>query len=107
MTIYSDSITAEPPVGNMKSTDRVLKLAVIDGKAAKSSTGLVDTRIFTGKQDLHVKMDISSNLWSFQYSNNGLLPDALKGQFTSFSKAYDFAEGYFKRRNIEITEVID
>ena len=107
MTIYSDTAIVPMPENPMRSTDRVLKLAVIDGKQAKSSTGLVDTRIFTGKQDLHVIMDVQSNLWSFQYSNNGLLPDALKGRFTSFSKAYDFAEGYFKRRNIAITEVID
>lgn len=95
------------PETNMRSTDRVITLEIIDGKLPKSSTGLTDTRLFTGEQKLHLKMDPQTTLWQFQYSNNGLLPEALKGRFTTFGKGYDFAETYFKKRNVKITEVID
>lgn len=94
------------PEGNIRATDRILKLMAIDGKP-KDYAGNVDRSLFTGKQNLHVKMDPQTNLWSFRYSSNALLPEALQGQFTSFSKAYDFAEGYFLRRNVAITEVKD
>ena len=95
------------PENNLRSFDRILKLEVMDNKKAKASTGLVDTRLFSGGQDLHLSMDIQTNLWSFRYSNNGLLPDPLKGQFTSFTKGYDLAKSYFEKRNIKITEVKD
>lgn len=101
------SDTAQGPETNLRSHDRVLKLEVIDGKKAKSSTGLLDPRLFTGDQNIHLIMDIQTNLWSFRYSNNGLLPEPLKGQFTSFSKGYDHARNYFEKRNVKITEVID
>jgi hypothetical protein len=95
------------PETNMRSTDRILKLEVIDGTKAKRSTGIVDPNLFTGKQDIHLKMDPETNLWSFQYSNQGLLPPPLKGQFTTFSKGYDHAARYFEKRNIRIVEVKD
>lgn len=93
--------------GNLRATDRILALEVIDGKAAKSSTGLLDTRLFTGKQKLHLKMDLQSGLWSFQYDSNGVLPEALQGRFTSFSKGLEHAEMYFAKRNVRVTEIID
>jgi len=85
-----------------QAVDRVLTLTVIDGKKAKDPTGTVDTRLFDGKQTLHLKMDPQTSLWYFQYGQNGLLPEALKGYFTAFSKGYDFAESYFKKRNVQI-----
>jgi len=97
----------QPDQSKMRNTDRVLSLAVIDGKAAKNSTGLVDTRLFTGEQQLHCSMDLQTNLWSFRYSANALLPEPLQGTFTSFLKAYAHAELYFKKRNVRITEVKD
>ena len=105
--MLSDTANLPMVEGNLRATNRELKLQVIDGKKAQSSTGLADPRLFSGKQHLMCKMDLQSGLWSFQYTNAGLLPDALKGQFTSFSKAREFAEGYFLRRNIQITEVVD
>jgi hypothetical protein len=104
-TMYSD--TAPGPETNLRSLDRILSLAVIDNKLAKSSTGLTDSRLFTGKQQLHITMDPQTNLWSFRYTQNALLPEGLQGQFTSFTKAYDHAASYFLRRNIRITEVKD
>lgn len=92
---------------NIKSTDRVLTLEVMDGQKPKSSTGLVDTRLFNGQQQLHLKMDPQTCLWYFQYSNPGLLPEALKGNYTGFKAGIKFAENYFKSRNIRIKEIKD
>jgi hypothetical protein len=95
---------------NMRATDRVLALSVIEGKQAQTAAGRTDNRQFTGKQTLHVKMDPHSSLWSFRYGDEGqrgLLPGGLEGVFTSFSKAYAHAESYFQKRNVKITEVKD
>lgn len=92
---------------NVRSNDRVLALEVIDGMKAKSSTGLLDTRLFTGEQQLHLKMDPQTCFWSFQYSNNGVIPEPLRCKFTGFKAAMKYAEDYFKRRNIKITEIRD
>jgi len=91
----------------IRSTDRILSLSVIDGEKAKSSTGLVDTRLFTGAQKLHLKMDPQSCLWTFQYDSNGLLPAGLQGSFTGFKAGIKFAREYFQKRNIQITEIKD
>jgi|SRR5882762_2494806 len=93
--------------GKMRELDRVFSLAVLDDKAAKNSIGNVDKRLFTGEQQFHCTMDPQSNLWTFRYSANALLPEALQGTFTSFSKAYNHAEQYFLKRNVRITEVKD
>lgn len=92
---------------NTRSSDRVLTLEVMDDKLPKSSTGTVDRRLFTGEQQLHIKVDPMFMQWYFQYSQNGLLPDPLKGRFTSFAKAYEHAAGYFAKRNIKISAVRD
>lgn len=92
---------------NVRSMDRVLSLEVVDGKKPLSSTGLIDTRLFNGAQQLHLKMDPQTCLWSFQYSNPGLLPEALKGHYTGFKAGIKFAEQYFKSRNIRIKEIKD
>lgn len=95
------------PTTNARSSDRILRLEVIDGTKPKSSTGNVDTRLFDGGQDLHCKMDPQSTLWYFQYSQNGVLPEAMRGRFTNFKSAFKHAEDYFLRRNVKIAEVKD
>lgn len=95
------------PESNLRASDRVLQLEVMDGMKPKSNTGLVDTRLFTGEQNLRLKMDPQSCLWYFQYTNNGLLPEALKGRFTGFKAGLNHAEDYFRRRNIKITAIKD
>lgn len=92
---------------NLRSSDRVLSLSVIDGEKAKSSTGLLDTRLFTGEQQLRLKMDSQTCLWFFQYTNNGILPEPLKGKYTGFKAGLKTAEDYFKKRNIQITDIKD
>lgn len=92
---------------NVRSKDRILMLEKMEGKTPLSSSGLLDNRLFTGEQNLVLKMDPETCLWSFQYTNNGLLPEGLKGKFTGFKAGLKHAEGYFKRRNVNIVEVKD
>jgi len=90
----------------MRSPDRILELEVIDGTAPKKNIGMVDNSLFTGGNKLHVKMDMETTLWFFQYEH-GVLPEPLKNKYTGFRKAKKFAEEYFKKRNIRIKEVHD
>ena len=91
---------------NLKSNDRILVLEKIEGKEVKSSTGLIDPRLFTGKNKVHVSFDEQNQLWGFSYEAGGV-PEDLKQRFTTFPKALDFARHYFNKRNINIKEVID
>lgn len=87
-----------------RKSDRILVLKAREG--AKSSTGLIDPRLFSGENKLHVKMDPERSIWSFQYEHGGL-PQPLKQSFTSFGLAYQHAERYLNSRGIDIVEVLD
>ena len=89
-----------------RSNDRILVLEVMEGQKAKSVTGLHDPRLFTGENRLHAIMEPQCCMWSLKYDMGGI-PEPLKGQFTSFSKILETAKSYYRKRNIEITEVID
>lgn len=90
----------------MRNTDRVLKLKVKEGEKAKNSTGMVDTRLFSGSNRLHVVKEPETNFWYFK-QDYGNIPPALRQKFTTFLYAKEHATNYFKTRNIEVTEVID
>ena len=90
----------------MHSNDRVIVLKAKEGATVVSSGLTPDHRLFTGENKLHVVMDEQTSLWSMHYEQ-GAIPAALKGNFTSFRKAYEFARAYYERRNVEIIEVID
>lgn len=87
------------------SDHRLLNLDTADGKAPISSTGLIDRRLFTGEVQLKATMD-ETGLWSMKYTE-GNLPEPLRQKFTSFSTLRDFAEEYFKKRNVVIKEVVN
>lgn len=87
-------------------TNRTLVIRPKEGRSPKSSTGLIDQRIFTGENNLHVIQDKSSNLWSFKYDSGGL-PEPLKERFSTFNNALVVAKSYFDKRDIQIVEVID
>lgn len=89
-----------------RNPDRVFVMSLIDGKAPKSSTGLVDPRIVTGENKLHAVKDKETCLWYFRYDDGGV-PEQLKCRFTGFKDAKKYAEVYFRSRNIKITEVLD
>lgn len=89
----------------MRADDRVLVLEPIDAKA-KSTTGLVDTRLFKGENSLHAIRHPEYSSWTLRYEH-GIIPQPLRQTFTSFNALYKYADDYFKRRNIKITKVID
>jgi hypothetical protein len=95
------------PESNLRTPDRTIILEKMDGKSTLSSTGMVDNRLFTGEQTLKMKQDPQTCLWTFQYTNTGLLPGGLEGKFTSFSAGMRHATEYFARRNIKISAVKD
>lgn len=90
----------------MRAPDRVLMIKPSDGKKPKDVIGNTDHRLFTGENKLHAIMDEQTMLWKFKYEM-GDVPQPLKCQFTSFKALKKYAEEYFNRRNIEITEVKD
>lgn len=90
----------------MRSHDRILVLTLVEGTKALDSKGLVDTRLFTGENRLHAVMDPRTCTWSMKYDMGGI-PPVLKGMFTNFHALLKHAREYFKKRNIEINEVLD
>ncbi len=90
----------------MSSSDRVLMLEPIDGKAPKSSIGNTDPKLFTGENKLHVIKNEETCHWSLKYES-GSIPESLKQTFTSFKMALKTVENYFANRNIRVKEVIN
>jgi hypothetical protein len=99
---------AVSPEHVIEQPDRVLMLAPMEGFNPKNSMGIVDPRLFKEGEDanrLHAVMDMETCLWTLKYEK-GAIPPALQGQrFTSFKNAKKFAEDYFAKRKITITEV--
>lgn len=90
----------------IKSDTRVFKLEVIDGKKPKSSTGLIDPRVFSGENNFSAVKDPRTNIWAFKLKSGGL-PEALKQKYTKFEYLLEHATNYFEGRNMKIVEVID
>jgi hypothetical protein len=89
-----------------RSNDRLIVLKQIEGKAPMNSIGMVDKRLFDGKNRLHCISDEQTGLWSLKFEH-GLIPGSLDQQFTSFGKALTKVKEYYDRRNVEVSEVID
>lgn len=98
--------TAQEGAPKEKKNDRVLVLEVIDGLKPLSSTGLTDPRLFKGGNKLHAIMDDQSLMWSFKQDAGGLPPE-LKQKFTNFRVLKEYADEYYRKRNLCIKEVID
>lgn len=94
------------PDDNNFSNDRVLYIRPVDGLKPKSVTGLVDPRLFTGENNLHLVMDTENCLWGFRYER-GNIPGALNTKFTSVEKALEHAKSYLRDRNLEIYKIDD
>lgn len=86
--------------------DRILVLSPIDGKAPLTSIGTTDPRLFTGENKLHAVKDLQTCLWSCKFEM-GVVPPYLKQQFTTFNALRKTVEDYYKKRNVQIKEVID
>lgn len=92
----------------MRKTDIILILRPIDNKAL-NSIGLLDKTLFKDGAEgnkLHAIMDTQTCLWYLKYER-GLIPPALRQQWTSYHKLLDFVKTYMKSRNIEIVEIRD
>jgi hypothetical protein len=89
----------------MKSSDRIIILEPQEG-GAKNTKGMIDNRLFTGENTLHAKMDPQNSQWFLQY-DSGLVPEPLRGRFTSFPKLKEFVTSYFNRRNINVKQIIE
>ena len=89
-----------------RKTDRILVVKPIEGKKALNSSGLVDPRLFTGANNLHAIQDPGNTLWSLKLDSGGLA-EPLKQRFKTFDTLLDFVKSYFRKRNLEVTEVID
>ena len=103
---YTASVIESRRREKMATNDRVLVLQVIDGKPAKGSTGVVDSRLFSGSNKLHGIYDDRTGLWNMRYET-GALPGALQQKFGSFEQLEEFARKYFATRNVEIVEIIN
>lgn len=88
----------------MLSLDRIIVLGKMEGKHTLNSSGLVEKGLFDGTNRLHAVRD-PQGLWMMKY-DNGALPGGLKHKFTNFNSLKKHVEDYFKKRNIEIKEVI-
>jgi len=103
---YSASVIESRRREKMATNDRVLVLKVAEGKSAKDSAGVVDTRLFNGSNKLHGIYDERTGMWNMRYET-GALPGALQQKFSTFTELEDFARKYFKTRNVEILEIIN
>lgn len=88
----------------MASTDRIFSLSLIDDKLPKNSIGMVDPRLFSGENKLHIKKDPETNFWSFSYER-GIPPRELQCVFTSATAAIRHAELYYRTRNLSLKEI--
>jgi hypothetical protein len=90
-----------------RKTERTLIVRLKEGlKGAKTTTGMVDSRIFQGKENVVAVMDEQTCLWRLRY-RAGILPEPLLQQFTSFEKLMKFAREYFGKRGMDIVDVKD
>lgn len=103
---YSASVIESRRREKMATNDRILVLKTMDGKSAKDTRGIVDSRLFTGENKLHGIYDERTGLWNLRYETGGL-PGPLQQKFGTFGELEDFARKYFSTRNVEILEIIN
>ncbi len=88
----------------VKSDDRILVLKPIEGQNVLSSTSLIDNRLFQGTNTVHAVKTIEG-LWKIKFAA-GVPPLPLQQTFTKFDRLLTYARNYFKKRGVEIVEVI-
>jgi hypothetical protein len=88
------------------SKDRILVLKPIEGTDVLSTKGMVDKRLFSRENNIHAIQDPEYGFWSVKY-DSGVVPPSFQQRWTSFTKLYNFVEEHYKRRNVEIKEIID
>lgn len=88
----------------LAKTDRTFELELIDGELPKTATGITDARLYKGGNKLHIQKNPENNFWFFTYEQ-GLVPEKLRCNFTNFQRAFQFAEVYYKDRNLTLKEI--
>jgi hypothetical protein len=88
----------------MLTGDRILEFVLKEGQTPASANGMLDKRLFTGENKLHVIKDPETCFWSFKY-DSGAVPPVLHQNFTTFRAAFKHASDYYAKRNIELKEI--
>lgn len=91
---------------HVRNDERTLVMQRIPGQNVLTNTGMIDNRIYKGETNMKIVRDPTTMMWNFKYEH-GVLPEKLKCTFTSFREIIRFANDYFKKRNLEIVEIID
>jgi hypothetical protein len=94
--------TDNTPINN--GNDRLFDLKPMPGKEALSSTGIVDTRLFNGKNRLHAIHDEQTALWSLK-QEAGSVPPSLQQRWTSYSALLKHIKSYYATRHVDVFEV--
>ena len=95
------------PESKPQNYDRVFVLEQIEGKKPINSSGIIDPNLFKDGEDkngLYAVMDPETCLWVFKYKK-GMLPPALKGQYTGLRAMTKYVENYFANRNIKVADI--
>jgi hypothetical protein len=95
----------EDTKGKLWKDERIILLEKIPGKNSVATSGLVDNRLFEGKNTLKAFMEPNGHIWGMKYEA-GAIPEPLKQKFTSFTKLLAHAEGYFAKRGIRIAGIV-
>lgn len=90
---------------NIRSDDRIIELKKIEGKHTLDSFGLVDNRLFNGENKLHATME-PNGLW-YVYYDKGMVEPTLRVKFTNFPSLMKFLVDHYRKRNIQVKEVLD
>lgn len=98
-------MTGHTSASMMRPDDRIFTLKPMEGKKALAANGLVDQRLFTGENRIHV-MQNESSLW-FLRLDNGIVPPGINQLYTSSARAIETMKGYYARRNIAIQEILE
>lgn len=101
----SSFFTEDFPGTNIRKTDRTFVLELIDPDN-KVNKAKVDTRLIDGNNHLHAVKQFENPLWYLKLEH-GMLPEALKSSFTSFTALRNFVEQYYVKRGVKVTEVLD
>lgn len=105
MVAQTSSFFTEDLPTNMRKSDRVFILELIDPND-KANKAKVDTRLIDGNNHLHAVKQFETPLWYLKLER-GMLPDALKSSFTSFTALQKFVEQYYIKRGVKVTEILD
>lgn len=81
------------------------KRLVLEQLDPKKSTGMFDPQVFKGNNAIRIEMDTATTMWRFRM-DKGMVPSALKNQYTGVNAALKHAAAYFASKSIIIKEVV-